>query len=186
MNTLFLDTHANKVVVVIFKDNKIIVKKEVETIYNHSETTMPILIEALNEANCNINDINLIICVNGPGSFTGVRIGVTIAKTLAFTLKVPIKVISSLLIKAVSFDHDNINILESEKNGVFLANFDKNNNLIGEYKYYSNNDFKESKINALGDIKIDYLRILDFVKTIEDINPHLVNPLYVKKIEVLK
>ena len=43
-----------------------------------------------------------IIVVNGPGSFTGVRLGVTIAKTLAYTLNIPIKTISSLEVSSIS------------------------------------------------------------------------------------
>lgn len=186
MYSLFLDTHANKIVVVIFKDEEILVKKEIETVYKHSECTMPIIIEALKEAKCNVKDINSIICVNGPGSFTGVRIGVTIAKMLAFTLKIPIKVMSSLLIKAVSFEHDDVTIIESEKNGFYIAKFNKQNDLIDDYKYYSLKEYSDLNINGVNNIEIDYQKVFMYANSLKETNPHLVNPLYIKKIEALK
>lgn len=188
MYSLYIDTHGNKVVIIVYKDNQVLIKKEVESNYDHSETTMPILIESIKQADIEVKDLNQIIIVNGPGSFTGVRIGVTIAKTLAYTLNIPIKVLSSLLIKAVSFEHDNVTIVEREKNGVFLGEFNNTNKLISEYKYLSNKEYElvENNSSFYENIEINYERIIEFVKSIEESNPHAVNPLYVKKIEVQK
>ena len=187
MYTLLIDTHSNKINIVLFENEKILVKKELETEKNHSITTMPVLIEVLKNGNIEISNINEIIVINGPGSFTGIRSGVTIAKTLAYTLNIPIKVMSSLLIKAVSFPHEEINIVEREKNGVFLGKFDKENQLQGDYKYVSNKEYKElEKNNTKEDIAIDYMKIFEFAKKMKSTNPHAVNPLYVKKIEVQK
>ena len=188
MYTLYIDTHYNKIVIVIYKDEKILVKKEATTSYDHSVTTMPILIEAMEEAKLDSKDLNQIIVVNGPGSFTGVRIGVTIAKTLAYTLQIPIKVVSSLFIKALSFPHEKINIVEREKNGVFVGKFNEKNQLIGEYQYLKNSEYDKLKdsVEYMEEIEIDYEKIIQFIENMEAINPHKVNPLYVKKIEVQK
>ena len=115
MYTLFLDTHSDKIIIVLFKEKNILVKKEVETQHNHSITTMPILESVLKEAKIEVEELDQILVVNGPGSFTGVRLGVTIAKTLAFTLNIPIRTLSSLLIKAVSFEHDDNNCRKRKK-----------------------------------------------------------------------
>lgn len=188
MYTLYMDTHDSKIIIILFKEKDICMKKELKTIENHSSTTMPILIDVLNSANIKIKEVKEIIVINGPGSFTGVRIGVTIAKTLAYTLQIPIKVMSSLLIKAISFTHENINIIEREKNGVFLGQFDKNNNLIKDYEYLKNSEYdrRKEEIKAIEEIEIDYNKIIEFSKNIKSSNPHAVNPLYVKKIEVQK
>ena len=188
MYTLYIDTHFNKIVIVIYLNEQIIIKKEIETSNSHSITTMPILIEAIKESNLEIKDINEIIVVNGPGSFTGIRIGVTIAKTLAYTLNIPIKVLSSLEIKDISFSHKEVNIIEREKNGVFVGTFDTNNKLIKDYCYLTNKEYNEisNKDNYYENIEIDYLKIIKYVKNIKLINPHSVKPLYVKKIEVQK
>ncbi len=185
MYTMLIDTHSSKIIIVIYKEGKVVVKKEAETIQNHSTEVMPILIEVLDSLSIEVNDINEILVVNGPGSFTGVRIGVTIAKTLAFTLKVPIKTLSSLLVKAVSFSHQTVRIVEPEKNGVFLGTFDEKNNLIGEYTYVKNSAY-EPKEEDVKEVELDYEAILEFSNNLERINPHAVNPLYVKKIEVQK
>ncbi len=182
MYTLYIDTHADKNIMVLYLDNKVLVKKES---ISYSTMDIPLLKELLDEQNINIKDIKEIIVVNGPGSFTGIRIGVTIAKTLAYTLNIPIKVMSSLLIKAVSFDHDDVVIIEREKNGVFKGVFTKDNNLIEDYQYIHNKDYKKSN-KDIEDIGIDYERIISYAKYLPNINPHLVNPLYVKKIEVQK
>lgn len=188
MYTLYIDTHYNKIVIVIYENNKILIKKELSTSYDHSVTTMPILIEAMEEAKLDSKDLNQIIVVNGPGSFTGVRIGVTIAKTLAYTLQIPIKVVSSLLIKAISFPHEEIHIVEREKNGVFVGKFNEKNQLIGDYQYLKNSEYDKLKEDAeyKEEIAIDYEKIIQFIETVEAIHPHKVNPLYVKKIEVQK
>lgn len=187
MMTLLLDTHTNEIVIVLYENDQILIEKEVSVVYNHSIDTIPTLVETLEKVNKDIHDLTEIIIVNGPGSFTGVRIGVTIAKTLAYTLNIPIKVMSSLLIKAVSTNHQgNINIGEEEKNGLFYATFTKDNELIGDYEYYSNNESKNLKNDYVKDILIDYLKVYEYAQTIKPTNPHAVNPLYVKKIGVQK
>ena len=185
MNTLYIDTHSNKIIINLFRDKKVFIKKEIETNNNHSITIMPILVEALNEAKIDVNDLNEIIVVNGPGSFTGVRLGVTIAKTLAYVLNIPIKTMSSLLIKAVSFTHEDVNIIEKEKNGVFIGTFNKNNELIGEYTYLRNSEYLPSEKDIL-DVQLDYEKINRFTDNIRCINSHAVNPIYIKQIEVQK
>lgn len=188
MYTLYIDTHMNKIVIVLYQEEQVKIKKEVVTNYNHSITTMPIIQEVIEGSNLTVRDLNQIIVVNGPGSFTGVRLGVTIAKTLAYTLNIPIKEVSSLFIKAVSFSHEEVSVIEREKNGVFLGNFDKNNNLIGDYEYIKNSDFdtQNTKMNFKENIELDYEKIIKASKQIPEKNPHAINPIYIKKIEVEK
>ena len=102
MYSLFIDTHSKNVLIILFKDGKIMVKNNVESKNKHSEITMPTIIKTLEEEEINVHDLNLIIVVNGPGSFTGERIAVTIAKTLSYTLDILIKVIDSLTPMALS------------------------------------------------------------------------------------
>ncbi len=183
MYTLFIDTHNEIIKVVFYKDGKVVLTKEVETKQNHSVTTMPILVSGCEEIGIEARDIKEILVCNGPGSFTGVRLGVTIAKTLAYTLKVPIKTISSLQMKAVCFSHEEVEIIEREKNGFFLGKFNSNNQLIGDYRYLKNSEFIE-KENQVEVVAIDYEKIYQFCTLEREKNPHAVKPLYVKQIEV--
>lgn len=185
MYTLYLDTHGTNIIIVLFKDRKVFRKSEVETHQNHSMTIMPILLDILTSAGIEVQNIKEILVTNGPGSFTGVRLGVTIAKTLSFTLKIPIKTISSLEIKAVSFSHEKVRIVEREKNGVFLGTFTKENQLIGDYQYVLNKEFVASD-DDVENVEIDYEKIVNFSTNLPSVVSHAVNPLYVKQIEVQK
>ena len=97
MTTLFIDTHLNDILVFLLKDGKCVDKREVINKKNNSEVLFPTIKELIDG-----KKIDEIIVVNGPGSFTSVRLGVTIAKTLAYTMDIPIKTITSLEVLAIS------------------------------------------------------------------------------------
>lgn len=189
MYKLFIDTHSDKVILVLYKDNKVLMSKIEKSNYHHSQIIMPMLDDLLKENNIKTSDLKEIIVVNGPGSFTGVRICVTIAKTLAYTLSIPIKAIDSLLLKAINIESkNNINVIEKEKNGVYLGIFNKNYEKQKEYRYLSNEEYEKilKDNDIIDDVEIDYNKVLKYTETMESVNPHKVNPLYIKHIEVEK
>lgn len=67
---------------------------------NHSIRVMPAIEALLKECDTKPAELGKIVVARGPGSYTGVRIGVTIAKTLAWTLKIPLSSVSSLAVLA--------------------------------------------------------------------------------------
>ena len=71
---------------------------------NHSVRVMPAIEQLLNDCDMKPTDLDKIVVAKGPGSYTGVRIGVTIAKTLAWTLNIPLVGISSLEVLAASVE----------------------------------------------------------------------------------
>ena len=179
---LFIDTHAELITVALkTKDNLYIKQKESE--YSHSIYTMPMIEEIFKENNLNVNDLKKIIVVNGPGSFTGIRIGVSIAKTMAYALKIDINTISSLTAYLISSDlKENKKAVIEDNKGYYISVFDKNNSPIKE-EYYceeDNEDYKEV------DYKLDIEKIIDYLKDNKSENPHFVKANYVKKIEVEK
>lgn len=181
MHTLFIDTHFLDIRIILFKDGKITAQKEVINQKNNSKYIFPTLISVITN-----KKIDNIIVVNGPGSFTGVRLGVTIAKTLAYLLNIPIRTISSLECLAIS--SNNLNVAIDDQNGYYVGYF--KNNLAKKQDFFYVNK-KEDDITAnlvlAKDIKLDYVKIYNFVKQNKvDLNPHFVNPLYVKKIAVSK
>jgi tRNA threonylcarbamoyladenosine biosynthesis protein TsaB len=69
---------------------------------NHSVRVMPAIEQLMKDCDVKPADLSKIVVAKGPGSYTGVRIGVTIAKTLAWTLNIPLVGISSLEVCAAS------------------------------------------------------------------------------------
>ena len=191
MISLLIDTHDKDINLVLYKDGTILDKNIKESERHHSDFIMPMLKELLDRNNITVHDLNEIIVVNGPGSFTGVRLGVTIAKTLAFTLNIPIKTITSLEMFAISAntETDKIVIINDLK-GVFGAKFDKDNKIIDEYFYKSNDEYKsylEKQENTIVvNNNIDFNKVYEYMKSIEKTTPHKVNPIYIKMIEANK
>lgn len=179
MTTLLIDTHLNDILIFLLKDGTIVDKKEVINKKNNSEVLFPTIKEVIDGKN--ITDV---IVVNGPGSFTSVRLGITIAKTLAYTLNIPIKTITSLEVTAISNNKSKVGI--SDGNGCYLGEFDENYNTIKDYTYVNNSEFinMENKDDYYLDYKIDAKKVYDFLLNRRSTNAHDVNPTYIKKIGV--
>ncbi len=102
MISLLLDTSNQALSVAVNRDGKMIA--EINTNYKktHSETLVDNIQKVLSIADIKKNHIDRIIVAKGPGSYTGVRIGITVAKMLAKQLNIPIYSVSSLFVLAVS------------------------------------------------------------------------------------
>lgn len=178
---LFIDTHLNDITYILY-DTKI-VKKVVENGKEHSKLLMPTLEKLLDGI-----IPESIIVVNGPGSFTSVRLGVTIAKTLAYTLNIPIRVISSLECIALSINDENKLVGFNDNNGYYIGSFDNDMNLLEDYFYLSNKEFSiyQQDHQVIINVELDYEKIISFGLKMNPINPHKVNPIYIKKLDVEK
>lgn len=185
MYTLFIDTHYKNLLILLFKDDIIVDKYEVINIKNQSEFLVPGVDKLLVTNSLSSSDLDEIIVVNGPGSFTGVRLGVTVAKTLAYLNDIPVKVISSLQVLAACVDKEVFKVATPENNGYFIGTFN-NDFLNPTYEYIKNSEldtFVTSNIIEEID-NVDYEQVIHKSKLLPYVNPHLVNPLYVKVIEV--
>lgn len=102
MISLLLDTSNQALSVAVNRDGKMVA--EINTNYKktHSETLVDNIQKVLSIADIKKNHIDRIIVAKGPGSYTGVRIGITVAKMLAKQLNIPIYSVSSLFVLAVS------------------------------------------------------------------------------------
>lgn len=190
MYTLFISTFNELITIGLLKDGKQIDIIEKKSNRNHSEFTVPMIETILKNNNINTNYLNDIIVVNGPGSFTGVRIGVTIAKTLAYTLDISIKTITSLEAFAVSHDSkDNKLVNIADLKGKYVGYFNKDNEMLTNYIYLNNKEYEkyiEDKSKyIIKDNKLDLEKIYNYLKNKDSMNPHLVNPIYIKGIDAL-
>ena len=96
MTILAVDTSATAASVAVAEENKLIGEFSINTALTHSQTLMPMVDELLNNTGLSVNDINAVAVNAGPGSFTGVRIGVAAVKGIAFPKNLPCVSVSTL------------------------------------------------------------------------------------------
>lgn len=102
MKILGIDTSTKTLSVAICDDDKIICETFINSTLNHSCTLMPTIDKLLNSANLKISDIDLFAVTSGPGSFTGIRIGISTIKGFALATNKPCIAIPSL--EALAFN----------------------------------------------------------------------------------
>ena len=203
MICLFIDTSSIDVSIAIIKANKIISSITKSIPNEHSIYTTQFIDDVLKESNLVPNDIDKIMVVNGPGSFTGVRIGVTIAKTMAYLLNKEVIPISSLKMLSLSINHDYcLSILNANHNNYYFGLYDKDNNeiikeqfntkekvleIIKKYKtiIVSNNNITIDNIEITKQ-ELDYINIVNYYLNKESVNSHLLVPNYLKLPEALE
>lgn len=96
MKILSIDTSSDVCGVSILEDKKLLCSLDTNTGRTHSENLVPMINEALAEVELDSFDIELLVCDIGPGSFTGIRIGVATARAFSDSLDLPCVGISSL------------------------------------------------------------------------------------------
>ena len=84
MKSLALDSSGKTASVAIFDQDKLLCENFLNTGFTHSQTLMPMVNFCLKISKININDVEQFIVTSGPGSFTGLRIGIATIKGLAF------------------------------------------------------------------------------------------------------
>jgi tRNA threonylcarbamoyladenosine biosynthesis protein TsaB len=201
MKYLFIDTSTSKLTIALSSDTNVLSMKSLTSINGHSRYAMSEIQEAFNEASLKPNDIDKIIVVNGPGSFTGVRIGVTIAKTYAWALKKDVIPVSSLFINALGYNGYDyyISVIDARRNHVYAAIYDNKYNTFLNEQYISifelNDIIKSLKGSfiVIGDIdiedyksnpiNIDILKIINNCKNKESVSAHSLVPNYLKRVE---
>ncbi|MDY0410483.1 tRNA (adenosine(37)-N6)-threonylcarbamoyltransferase complex dimerization subunit type 1 TsaB [Virgibacillus soli] len=100
MYTLAIDTSNQVLGVAITKENVLVGEIVTNIAKNHSVRLMPAIDQLMKELQIKPSDLEKIVVAKGPGSYTGVRIGLTTAKTLAWALNIPIVGVSSLEVLA--------------------------------------------------------------------------------------
>ena len=133
MNILAIETSNKLCSVSIKKDNKIF-SIETDDIKTHSVNLFEIIKKILNKTKLIINDINCILVSNGPGSYTGLRIGVATALGLAKCNNIKIYYIDTLYALSCSVESNFdfiISIIDAKVNRVYFAIFDKDLKRIG-------------------------------------------------------
>ena len=200
MRILYIDTSSSYLYTSIVENNKVLSEIKEEFGQSLSEVALPRIVSMFEDTKLSPKDIDKIIVVNGPGSFTGIRIGITIAKIYAWSLNIPITTIYSLEAMAISSDKNiyHVPILNARRGYVYTAIYDKDYKEvlkpchilltdlqeklkeISDYEFISNDEFDDLKLESYSP---NFEKIINYFKDKENINPHAVNPEYLKLTE---
>lgn len=205
MKILCIDTSSKLCSVAILENTTLINKLELDNGLTHSETLMPLIKELLEKSNLTLKDINLLVSDIGPGSFTGIRIGVATCKAFSDSLNIPCVGISSLEVLAYNAKNDGMicSTIDCKNDNCYFALYEL---LDGNYAVLEepcaktvtevldilNTKYSDKQINFVGDgipshstncyLNVENLGIAGYKKFISNNNVgEDILPLYLKK-----
>lgn len=202
MITLFLDTSTTKFIVGIYKNFDCLFLDVDNNNNDLSSKVLTTIDNAIKKCDLLLDDIDKIIVVNGPGSFTGIRVGVTIAKTLAWTKNIDILTISSLELLATTKSSKEyvVPLIDARRDYFYAGVYLNGKNIIND-QYILRSELLE-KIKKITDIDNVYFVSYDNIDNLDihspelviekiikkysnkkSLNPHSVNPNYLKRVE---
>lgn len=133
MKILSLECSAAPASVAIIEDGKLLASSFVNTRLTHSQTLMPMVENTLKAAKLTINDIEGLAISNGPGSFTGVRIGISALKGMAAPKNTPCVAVSTLRAMAQNYSDTDCYVcavMDARCNQVYNALFEISDGVI--------------------------------------------------------
>ena len=134
MKCLLIDTSNQPLSVAVMQDDNVLSEINSNIKQNHSTQLMPAIQQVIGESQIAKEDIDAIIVAQGPGSYTGLRIGVTVAKTLAYALNAELYGVSSLKALAATVQDDKrliVPIFDARREAVYTGIYEyKANNLV--------------------------------------------------------
>ena len=126
MKILALETSAKSVSAAVTENGIVLASVYQNTGLTHSRTLMPLVDAMLKNSDIRLEEIGLVAVAAGPGSFTGLRIGVSAAKGLAWTLDLPCCAVSTLEAMAQNLRHMDATVIcamDARRNQVYNAVF---------------------------------------------------------------
>lgn len=127
MKILSVDSSSVSASVAITENGSILAESFINNGLTHSQTLMPMVEKTLNDAEISIKDIDLFAIANGPGSFTGVRIGIASVKGMADALGKKCVAVSTLEAIAEPLKNEDViacSVMDARCNQVYTAIFD--------------------------------------------------------------
>ena len=196
MISLFIDTSISFPTISLIRDNEVLYEFHEEIKSDMSSKILPIIDEGLKKSNLTLNSINNIFVVTGPGSFTGVRIGVTIAKTIAWSLNKKIIPISSLEFMATTNTNKDyvIPMIDAKRGNVFAGIYTNTLECVMSDALISLEELLKDKLDNYQLVSYDniqstikpvpsVIKIIDKHINEKGINPHELKPNYLKLTE---
>ena len=136
MKILAIDTTSEICGVAILEDENLIIDNSLNNGLTHSENLVPLIKDALEKNKLNLKDIDLISCCIGPGSFTGIRIGIATVKAISEVNNLQIASVSSLESLAKNIKNEastKVSLIDARNNQCYMGIFDNEINLKEDY-----------------------------------------------------
>lgn len=133
MKTLAFDSTAKTASVAVAEDGKLLAEYNIDNGLTQSELLLPMAEDVLKSLKLSFSDIELIACSVGPGSFTGVRIGVSLVKGIAFARNLPCCEVSTLEALAQNLSGLSgiiVPVMDARRAQVYTATFECRENEI--------------------------------------------------------
>lgn len=150
---LNIETSTTLCSVSLAKEGKVVSCKEMNEGFTHAENLHIFIEEVLAKANKTVKDINAIAVGSGPGSYTGLRIGVSAAKGLAYALNIPLVGVNTLQTMSAMAIKENPNgilfcpMLDARRMEVYTAVYDKDLKAV-----------KETSAQIVSEDKLDFFK----------------------------
>lgn len=160
MRILAIETSRKTLSVGVVEDETILGEYTTNIDLTHGERLAPAINTLMEGLDLEYSDLDRIAVSRGPGSYTGLRIGVTTAKTLAWTLDIELVGVSSLQVAAAK-------VKDLDKVIVPIFDARRNNVYTGQYVYD-----KEGKLQAVADDR--HIAIEEWVKNLEKVESPII------------
>ena len=156
---LNIETATKNCSVALAKEGKTILCKEIaEEGYSHAERLHVFIEEIINEAGIGMKELNAIAVSQGPGSYTGLRIGVSAAKGLCYALSIPLIAVDTLQALASKVKIDKgliVPMIDARRmevySAVFFASLEKKREVLAEVIAESSFEDIEETVYFVGD-----------------------------------
>ena len=128
MKLLAIDTSTSTLSVSVANEKQILGETNKYLKHQHSSQLVPTINNLLSDLSLTTHDLTAVGVAVGPGSYTGIRIGVTVAKTLAWAEQIPLYSVSSLLVLAMNaYDFPGliVPLIDARRERVYTAIFNK-------------------------------------------------------------
>ena len=153
MLVLGIDTATSVLSVAILEEEKILSAYTADSKRNHSGLLLSVIESQLKKNKLGLTDIRLIAVSKGPGSFTGLRVGISLSKGFAFSLNIPLIGIPTLDALAINRDTSHFvpwtipyficPLLDAKKNQIYCALYKNVNSKLKRMTEYLSVEFKE-------------------------------------------
>jgi len=133
MKLLGFDTSSDRLVIGLSDGDKLLYHQSILLGRRHSTEIFTYLEKALKESHLTLQDLDGFVVGKGPGSFTGLRVGLSVAKTLAYTLKKPIVAVPTMDVLAEPFRSETVPIcpiLDAKRQQVYACLYESNGTLL--------------------------------------------------------